>query len=121
MLHRLRVLSGRGQIRGRQSDEHLLQILAGFDHAPEMRGSDLQTPGIGQGMTGFAAQVEKVGMPQREHALLTFFPLGPDDELDVYGVGVADRDSCLQPAKLDLPDSLKRIGAGFKSARIIGH
>ncbi len=79
------------------------------------------TPWIRQGMTGFAAQRKKVGMPQRQHAFLTLFPFGPDDEFDVHRVGVADRDSGLQPAKFDLPDPAERIGTGFKSARIIGH
>ena len=95
MLHGLRTLRGLGQIGGGERYQNFLQVLAGLDHSPEMRGGDLQTPRIGQGMPGFAAQNQKVGMPQRQHAFLAFLPFRPDDEFNVYRVGVADGDSGL--------------------------
>ncbi len=121
MLHRLGILGGLGQIGGGERDENLFQILARFNHAPEMRGCQLHAPWIGERMADFTAQNEKIGMPQRQHAFLPLFPVRPDDELHVYRVGVADGNTGLQPAKLHLPDPAKGIGAGFKSARIFGH
>src|SRR5271169_5654580 len=86
-----------------------------------MRSGNLQTPRICQRMMDFTAQCQQVGMPQREHPFLTLFPFGPDDELDVHRIRVANRNAGLQPAKFNLPNPAKGIGTSFKSARIIGH
>ena len=121
MLHRLRILGGGGEVCGRQGDQDFLQVLARFDHAPQMGRGDFQTPGIGQGVAGFAAERQKVGMPQRQYAFLAFLTVRPDHKLDVHGVGVTDGDSSLQPSKLDLPNPPEGVGTSFKATRIIGH
>ena len=72
-------------------------------------------------MMALVAQRQKVRRPQGENAFLTLLPVRPDDKFDVNRIGVANRDSGLQPAKLNLPDAAKGVGASYKSAGIIGH
>jgi hypothetical protein len=60
-------------------------------------------------------------MLQGDDALVFWLTFDAGFEFHIHGVGVADRDASLQPSKLDVPRSSKRIGTGFEPAKIIEH
>ena len=60
-------------------------------------------------------------MRQGYHLLLFGSIVGFKDELDVYGVGVPDRDADLEPAECDLPSAPEWIWTNLKLAKMLLH
>jgi hypothetical protein len=56
-------------------------------------------------------------MIQRNHALKTLFAAF-EDETDIHSVGVANRDTCLQIFKEDMPRAAKGVGTELEIAEI---
>src|SRR5579871_3880074 len=84
-----------------------------------MRCRQLQAPRIRKRVSGFGAQDKEQWMRQGHHLFLLLLAFRPEDELDVYCVGMTDRDARLQPAKFNLPDTPERVGPGFKTTQTI--
>ncbi len=90
MLHRLKIFRGLFQVLATDRYQHFFQILTGVNHAPEVRGGKLETPGIGQRMLAFGAEGDQIRMAESEDAFLAFFSIRPDHELHVHRIGVAN-------------------------------
>src|SRR5207253_10934066 len=61
------------------------------------------------------------GMRKGENFFLFFLALGPENELYVHGVGVADGDASLQPAEFHFPGAPERIGSSLEAAGVFEH
>ncbi len=81
------------------------------------RASDTRHP---ERVAGLLGQREQHRMRQGYDFLLLVLALGPNDELYVHSIRVANGDAGLQPAKLHLPGAAKRIRTGFPQRRAAG-
>ena len=67
------------------------------------------------GWPTFSLSGQQRRMRQRDHALLKRLAARRDSELHVHGIGVADGNAGLEPAKVHLPGAAERVGPGFET------
>src|SRR5579883_2297845 len=86
-----------------------------------MCSSETAAVGIGELAVPLRGEFEQDGMRQGDHFFLRLTVGRGSEKLHVDGVGMANRNACLKPAKLHVPSLSEGVRTRLKRAAFVTH